>query len=182
MADQAAGLLSNWLRQRRFEAAAPYCRGRVFDCGCGVGHWASRVASQDYVGFDVDPESLELARRAFPQHTFTSEIPSRSEFETVLLLAVIEHVADPVGFMRRLSSLLVDGGRVVLTTPRPSFEWIHTLGAKLGLFSAEASDEHEELLDRRAIERVAQQSGLELAVFERFLGGANQLAVLEKLA
>jgi 2-polyprenyl-3-methyl-5-hydroxy-6-metoxy-1,4-benzoquinol methylase len=151
------------------------------DCGCGVGHWASRVASQNYVGFDIDPESLELARRAFPQHTFRSEMPSGADFDTVLLLAVIEHVADPVGFIRRVSSLLVDGGRVVLTTPRPSFEWIHTLGAKLGLFSAEASEEHEELLDHRAIERLAQNSGLELAVFERFLGGANQLAVLQKL-
>ena len=47
----------------------------------------------------------------------------------------------------------------------------------IGLFSKEASEEHEELNDRKNLEYAGRQAGLILVEFRRFLFGANQLGV-----
>ena len=179
MAEQTTGLLSPFLRERRLRAALPFVAGRVFDCGCGAGSLASHCDPATYVGFDVDPDALALARAAHPAHSFVNEMPAGGSFDTVVALAVIEHVPDPPAFLRGLARLLAPGGRIVLTTPHPSLRWAHELGARLRIFSAEAAEEHEALLDRRSVEAAAGEAGLLLREARRFLFGANQLFVLE---
>lgn len=180
MADQGSqGMLSSLLRARRVAAARPLLRGRVLDYGCGGGTLAEHVPAGSYVGYDRDAEAIEQARAAFPGHGFATEPPS-GEFDTVALLAVLEHVSDPASFLRTLGGYLAPDGRLVLTTPHPSMEWAHTAGAKVGLFSHDAHEEHETLLDRAMIGKVAADAGLTVETYRRFLLGANQLAVLRR--
>ncbi len=73
---------------------------------------------------------------------------------------------------------LLGVNRLVLTTPHPAFEWVHELGAKLGLCSADAAEEHETLLDATAMRKLAEQNALRLVTVKRFLCGLNQLFVL----
>lgn len=180
MADQGSeGLLSPFLRRRRFIMAIPHLRGRVLDVGCGAGHLAAQLAPSEYVGQDVDEESLEIARRKYPSHRFGSQLPRREEkFDTIIALAVIEHVPSPRAFLARLAERLAASpeSRIICTTPHPAMDWIHDVGAKVGLFSGHASDEHEELLDKAKL-RAAGEPALELVGYRRFLLGANQLAV-----
>jgi hypothetical protein len=96
-------------------------------------------------------------------------------------LAVIEHLNDPVDFLHTLSKILLDDGRLVITTPHPSVEWIHSVGATIGFFSKHANEEHENLLDRGMLEKFGTQAGLKLEFYSRFLLGANQVAVYSKL-
>lgn len=183
MADQGAeGFLSPWLRNRRFAAAQPYLRGRVLDVGCGSGALAARVAADRYLGIEVDSESLELARSRFPYHAFTSQLPALDErFDTVVALAVIEHVAAPSEFLERLAAHLRDAAaRLVVTTPHPSMDWIHDAGSVIGLFSRHANEEHEALLDRESLTRAGTEANLRLISYRRFLLGANQIAVFQK--
>jgi SAM-dependent methyltransferase len=177
LTDQAAGLLSPWLRQRRFAAALPHVRGTVLDVGCGIGMAAASIPAPRYLGVDTDEESLTEARRRFPRHRFVSAIPAGHRFDSVLALAVIEHVPDPAAFLTRLGQHLAPGGQIILTTPHPRGGGIHTVGAGLGLFSAAAADEHEELLDRAALARAAADAGLISAGYRRFLLGVNQLCI-----
>lgn len=184
MADQGAeGLLSPFLRARRIKAARPYLAGRVLDVGCGSGSLAGYVAPADYVGLDIDAASIELARASHPDHTFmlSQNLPDDA-FDTVVALAIIEHVAEPVDFLTRLGGRLSgsSNARVVCTTPHPRMDWIHTIGARVGIFSRSASDEHEELLDRGRLDEVGRASGLRLIHYERFLLGANQLAIFSR--
>ena len=58
-------------------------------------------------------------------------------------------------------------------------EWAHTAGARVGLFSHDAHEEHETLLDRDAINEIATAAGLAVERYRRFLLGANQLAILK---
>jgi len=180
MADQGTqGKLSPWLREQRLRAAKPYLRGNVLDFGCGSGALASIVRPDEYLGYDRDPESVAKARALYPNHRFEFEPPAASgNFTTVVCLAVIEHVADPVDFVRTLATYLRRDGLIVLSTPHPYFEWIHTLGARVGLFSHAAHEEHESLLDKSRLSEVATAAGLALKDYRRFLGGANQLATL----
>lgn len=179
MADQAGeGLLSPFLQRRRIRAAIPHVRGRVLDHGCGNGALASYVPPGEYLGVDRDERSLALARARYPRHRFETELPPGLQFDTVVSLAVIEHVPDPTSLLRSLGAALRPGGRIVLSTPHPRAEWLHDLGARFRLFSAHARDEHEQLLDRERIDVVARGAGLTVESFHRFLGGVNQLAVL----
>lgn len=180
MADQGSqGVMSPWLRAQRIAAATPFVVGEVLDFGCGSGALAGHVAPVNYLGFDPDLQSIESARQQYPRHRFvTQEDMIEGPFDTVVCLAVIEHVPDPVSFLRNLAGFLGASGTIVLSTPHPAFEWVHSTGARIGLFSHDASEEHEALLDRKRIEEIAAEAGLQVVRFVRFLFGANQLAVV----
>jgi 2-polyprenyl-3-methyl-5-hydroxy-6-metoxy-1,4-benzoquinol methylase len=173
------GLLSPYLRNRRLAVARPLLSGRVLDVGSAEGHLAASVPADKYVGVDIDDDILVRARRAHPEHVFVGvdELDEAERFDTVVALAVIEHVPDPVGWLARWSGHLVSGGRVVVTTPYARYEPVHGIAAKLRLTSDEAHDEHETTFDRESLERLFERVGLKLTTYERFLLGLNQLAV-----
>lgn len=179
MPDQISGRLSPWLRRHRVEAVRPLLRGRVLDFGCGTGQLAELVELDEYTGVDIDRESLEIARRRFPDGRFFESLAEASgPFDTIAGLAVIEHVPRPAQLLAELRELLSPGGRIVLTTPHPLFDWAHRAGAAVGLFSRHAADEHEELIDRRRMEQLATEANLLLISARHFLYGVNQLFVL----
>ena len=172
-----AGLLSGFLTRARLRAVAPYLTGTVLDFACGHGNLAQLCRPGDYVGYDIDERKLAVARRHFPRHRFEAVLPENQRYDVVAALAFIEHV-DPEPYLRQFADLLSPGGRIVLTTPHPSFEWVHTLGARLGLFSHEAHEDHEDLLDAAAVAALADRLSLRLISKKRFLFGANQIFVL----
>lgn len=184
MADQMTGLLSPFLRSQRIAAAAPYLgMGRVLDYGCGVGELAGIIDQNRYLGLDVDLESIEQAARAHPNHRFVlkqdfESVPGGAGFDVVVALALIEHIDRPAEWLVHMSSLLADGGRIVLTTPHPAARRIHEFGARLGIFSREASEEHQDLLGCDDLQRIAAVSGLRMIEYRRFLLGYNQIAVM----
>lgn len=179
MPDQAAeGIFSPYLRKKRLQKVAPYLQGKVLDFGCGTGGLATLVDHEQYLGVDRDQESIDQAQRLFPHHRFLSHLPQPSQpFDTVVALAVIEHTKEPVEFLKTLLPYLADTplAHIVLTTPHPCMDWVHTLGAKMGLFSKAANEEHEALLDQAQLESIAQKVGLKLKFYARFLFGANQI-------
>jgi len=180
MPDQTTGLLSPFLRRVRIKAALPHISPPVLDVGCGNGPLATYFVSKDYVGIDIDRESLTDARRKHAGYAFynADELPSQRRFKTIVLLAVIEHVKDPAAFLQSLKSLLLPDGFIVMTTPHPFFEKAYNLGSRIGLFSAAAQQEHESLLDAVKIKDIAVQTGMSVVLSRRFLAGANQLFVL----
>jgi 2-polyprenyl-3-methyl-5-hydroxy-6-metoxy-1,4-benzoquinol methylase len=177
--DQANGFLSPWLRSKRIEMASPYLQGRILDYGCGVGELAKFCQPNAYVGVDIDKESINTASARYPDFTFKREISESEKFDTIVSLAVIEHVPDPGAFLKKFRMMLKPNGSIVITTPHPRFEEIHTLGAKLGLFSSEAHEEHDQLIDLTLMQQLANLAGAHITVYKRFLIGANQLFILK---
>ena len=184
MADQATeGLLSPWLRKLRINAALPFVCGKTLDYGCGSGAFASLLDPNMYVGFDRDELSISQALQKFPHHNFLSNESSlNGHFDTVIALAVIEHVEKPDEFLKTLSSFLKSNGdgRIVITTPNPCLEFAHDFGAKIGLFSKHANEEHQVLLDKSKLQIEGSKANLDLVEYRRFILGANQIAVFKK--
>jgi len=184
MADQGSeGLLSPFLRRRRLNAVSPFLKGRVLDVGCGTGALAESLSPEHYCGVEIDPLSLRIACDSHQGYRFLNTLPEENEkFDTVVALAVIEHVASPERFLEGISRNLKndESARVVVTTPHPAMDWIHSCGASLGLFSKHADEEHEELLDRDRLEAAGLKAGLCLVAYRRFLVGANQLALFSQ--
>jgi SAM-dependent methyltransferase len=174
-----AGLLSGFLIRARLRVARPYLVGTVLDFASGHGDLAQHCNPHYYVGYDIDDRKLELARRRFPRHRFQQVLPEDQRFDAVVALAFIEHV-NPEHYLKQFADLMLPSGRIVLTTPHPSFEWVHTLGARLGLFSQEAHEDHEHLIDAAGIAELAGRMSLRVVKAKRFLLGANQLFVLAR--
>lgn len=184
MADQGEeGLLSPYLRSVRIDKVVPYIKGRVLDVGCGSGRLAFHVSEENYVGFDIDQDSLRTARTMFPNYRFISELTDDiGYFDTIVALAVIEHISNPALFLSNIASFLTNKSwsRIILTTPHPFISSLHEIGARIGLFSRHAGEEHEELLDRSKLELVGKYANLNLCIYGRFLFKANQIAIYSK--
>ena len=179
MADQATGLLSSWLRYKRQSIIKPYLYGDILDYGCGVGKLASFCKNSNYWGIDRDQESIKIAQKEYPEFNFMLRVPDDKTFDAIILLAVIEHISNPIELLIELGKKLNTNGSLILTTPHPSFEWIHSLGAKIGLFSPEAEDEHEILFDKNSLGKKLENTSLQIQKYQRFLFGANQLFILK---
>lgn len=183
MADQALeGFLSPFLRRQRVQAVKPFLLGRVLDVGCGSGALADEIECSNYHGVEIDDLSRGKAERLYPKHKFSRSINEvEDRFDTVVSLAVIEHVSDPESFLLNLRDRLTNSAnaQIVITTPHPSMDWAHDIGSSIGFFSQHANDEHEELLDQRRLAEVGEACDCELATYRRFLLGANQLAIFK---
>lgn len=184
MVDNLDGLLSPYLRRRRLKAAIPHIRGVVLDYGCGIGLLCGALRAENYVGVDIDDRVLKHAKRCYPKARFyhvnqMSEF-REEKFDSIVGLAVIEHLPDPVAFLSDCQSRLRDNGRIILTTPSPLLDWAHGLGARVGLFAKESHNEHQSLMGHEALKSVAETVDLQLCHYRRFLLGANQLAILAK--
>ena len=178
MADQVNGILSPWLRRQRIKAVLPYLKGKILDYGCGVGVLAEACQPDSYFGVDIDTESLAVARTRHPGFNFSDTVLPSDCFDTIVLLAVIEHLPSPEMTLSEMRPRLNVNGHIVLTTPHPLFHQVHRLGAIIRLFSLEAGRQHQALLNYRRMKALADNVGLQIETFRYFLGSANQLFVL----
>lgn len=175
-----AGLLTSYLAKSRYAVARPHLRGRVLDFGCANGLLTQWCAPTAYLGVDIDEQSVAASRRERPGFRFETSLPAGEDFDTIVGLALIEHVKDPADLLRTLGQALRPAGVLVLTTPHPRMEWVHTAGAKVRLFSHEAHEEHEDLLDLPRMKELAAEADLKVCHYQRFLLGANQLFILAR--
>jgi len=159
--------------------AQPFIKGKVLDYGCGIGKLAEICDPDSYLGIDIDIKSLEIAREKYPSFRFEKKYLEEEQYDSIVLLALIEHIKDPNMFLKRIKFLLDPNGRVILTTPHPSVKRIYSLGSKVGLFSAPAHEEHELFLDYNCMKKIVYQARLKISVYKRFLLGANQLFVIK---
>jgi 2-polyprenyl-3-methyl-5-hydroxy-6-metoxy-1,4-benzoquinol methylase len=174
------GFLSPFLQRARIAAARPYLNGQILDIGCGNGALAAFVGPDLYLGMDRDKKALAAARASFPKHQFVEKLPAKGPFDTVVALALIEHLKEPQSELKLWSSLLSEGGRILLTTPCRSFRSVHEFGSRAGVFSRDAAREHVEMFNRRSLTALAERAGMRLIYYYRFLAAANQLAVFVK--
>lgn len=188
MADQGnEGLLSPFLRKKRIAEVLNILTMpekdtlSVLDYGCGSGAMSSFFNKNQYTGIDIDRESLEIAKNLHRKYLFLypNELDPENKFDIIIAMAVIEHFSSPLECLNNLKSKLkYPSGLIIITTPKPWGEYIHGIGARLGLFSRHGHDEHKSMLNKDALLNIAEKSGLKVKKYKTFLFGINQLIVL----
>jgi SAM-dependent methyltransferase len=98
---------------------------RVLEVGAGLGAVTARYEhGREVVANDMSPSCVQALRTRFAGHPNVSvedrdlrvlELDAR--FDSVLMVNVLEHIADDAGALRGLSQLLVPGGNVVVYVP-----------------------------------------------------------------
>lgn len=105
---------------------APLAGKSALDIGCGGGLLAEPLArlGAAVTGIDAAAETIAVARAhaggqglAIDYRVGGIEAAAGQRFDLVTALEVIEHTADPRGFVQGLAAALAPGGLLILSTP-----------------------------------------------------------------
>jgi len=124
---------------------------RILEMGAGNGLVAQSlcsggVAFSSYTIGDISETRLAGLRRNLTDERFhfaatDAEHPSRSltgPYDVVIMIALIEHLLDPIGAMAELRTLIQPGGFVYIDTPNIA-KWTRRIKLAFGRFPATAS-------------------------------------------
>jgi 2-polyprenyl-3-methyl-5-hydroxy-6-metoxy-1,4-benzoquinol methylase len=123
----------------------PRGAGRLLDVGCGLGFFLERAAARGWDAYGCEPSPSWAARardRVGGSRVHTGPpahgMFAADRFDLITAWDVLEHVYDPIPFLRTLAGLLTDAGRLFIRTPnlawiRPTYAVRRTLGEKIEL-------------------------------------------------
>ncbi len=168
-------VLASMSGARRFSewtvaAISPWLGDRILEVGAGLGNISRQLPrSRRLTVSDRDEEYLRLLRLAF-RHYENIEVARldlesdqdfaarRKEFDSVLCLNVLEHIADDRAAVRRMASALAPGGRLILVVPQ--FQALFgPMDQKLG---------HHRRYRREGLRALIEGAGLEVEALQDF--------------
>jgi len=109
--------------------------GRLLEVGCAGGWFVKAAAEQGWEakGVELSREAVDFARQKLGVDVFCGELAEAKfpagSFDVVYMADVLEHVAEPVAFVREARRILADDGHVVLCGPTA----LNALSRRLGL-------------------------------------------------
>lgn len=160
-----------WLESRRLVRACRDLppRARILDVGCGDGFHLALLRDRaalgwELTGVDVDPRAVAAARaRGLDVRLGAVESVDLPEdhFDLALMIATVEHTADPVAVVGAVRRALRPGGRLVVVTDNtgsPDFRlW------RRRYWGGYHFPRHLHLFDHRSLAVLAERTGFELA-------------------
>ncbi|MBO9998500.1 MAG: class I SAM-dependent methyltransferase [Cyanobacteria bacterium SID2] len=146
---------------------------RVLDVGCGNGRYLTMLhrlglAKHQLFGVEMDEEAIDRLNREGYQGFYgrledvARELPD-NYFDVIVMLQVLEHVANPAWTVRCLAKLLRPGGQLVLETPNRE-GWDARL-FRQGFWGGYHFPRHWNLFDRSTLTRLANDAGLDVRQF-----------------
>lgn len=102
----------------------PACpQGSLLDVGCGNGQFLQNMKNLGWEvkGVEIDERAVTTARKILGLDVISGTLENAqfpdNFFDVVTLRHVIEHVYDPINFLRECRRVLKPGGKLVLLTP-----------------------------------------------------------------
>jgi SAM-dependent methyltransferase len=119
--DQERALRATFQRLLRNLARRGLTGGDLLEIGCGYGYLLdeARLFFNRRVGTEFSTRAAEIAS-ATGAEVFVGgleQIPSERKFDSVIATQVIEHVYEPLLFVKRLAGHTNPGGHILLATP-----------------------------------------------------------------
>lgn len=130
---------------------------QILDAGAGQGGMCERLASFGEVSaYEPFVPAAELCKvKPYTSLSLSLESFKKGErrFDAIVLLDVLEHVADDAGMLKQLNQLCVAGGTLIVTVPAFSFLW------------SACDDRHGHLrrYQKKKLEELISQAGFSVA-------------------
>ncbi len=176
-----------FLARQRFQAALPHIKpgSRICDVGCGIdAAFLTFVGDRVSFGVGLDDQVTGHNSRRWPsiRTDIVHGFPLRdSQFDHVLMLAVLEHLSNPEPVLQETFRVLAAAGSLVLTWPESLVDPALAILHRTGLVSHEMeSQEHQPRKPLPELLRMLSRVGFDNFFHRRFEVGMNNLLVAHK--
>ena len=157
----------------------------ILDVGCGrqafLG-WEIKNKIKKYIGLDLTVPNVTVGNLTLVKTDIFSlkQKLSGQKCDTIVGLAIIEHLENPEKFLKDCYFLLKKSGNLVLTTPPPYTDFLLKLLAKIGVIDKKEIDDHKTYFTVDTLAEVAKNIGFTIESKEKFLFGLNTILVARK--
>lgn len=104
--------------------------GRILDIGCSTGVFLAEAKRRGWghvEGIEISPSAAAFARKLLSAVVHEEPLESANlpaeQFDAVTVYEVIEHLPNPIGFVREIARVLRRSGSVTFTTPNWESIW-----------------------------------------------------------
>lgn len=98
----------------------------ILEIGSGIGglcQFVNDLKPKKYTGLELDNRAVKCAKSNFPHFSFINkpfeDYKSKTLYDYIFAFEVLEHVDDPLETIKKIRSLLVNGGYFIGTSPYP---------------------------------------------------------------
>lgn len=182
------GMLSRYLKKKRLQVILPFIptNARILDIGCDNGALLEHLpAFEYYLGLDSQETVITRNREHYKQTNvsfacanFDDFAWQGTQFNLVVMTAVLEHLEGIGPALERLYALVAENGLLLITTPCPISRFVLHAGAAVRLFARDSLSEHKNYFRKIDFQHLPEWK---LDLYNRFEFGLNQLVVLRKL-
>jgi ubiquinone/menaquinone biosynthesis C-methylase UbiE len=157
----------------------------LLDVGCGRDYRLLKTVRpfiKSGIGIDFKVGKYEDDKIKTMPMTMTDHLPFASEsFDVVAMLAVLEHLSDPLSMVKESERTLRKGGRLVLTMPskiaKPVLEF---LAYRVGIVSVTEMMDHKKYYDHDELKILFFQTDMIIERHSYFQMGMNNYCVVKK--
>ena len=155
---------------------------RLLDIGCHQGEIFHLLARLEIRGIGIDPLAeitIRSDRFSVIRGWFPGDLPALEQpFDVITALAVVEHIpAEQTSeFARACASLLMPGGRLIVTVPSPQVDRILAVLTAIRIADGMSLEQHQGF-EPAQVEGIFKPAGIELEHHEKFQFGLNNLFV-----
>lgn len=142
----------------------------MLDIGCGCGYFMEVASAfgHDVHGLEFSARAIAAAPELVRPKIFQADVETLSRcnaqlYDLVVAFDLIEHLDDPIGFLKQVNTLLKEGGSVAVTTPDTK----HFLRSLMGShWPPLAPMQHLCLFSRDSISIALQKAGFRIQAMQ----------------
>ena len=173
-----------YIRYRKIDKYIPK-GGIVCDIGCGRNAEFLRRHSSEIelgYGFDFRISDSSLGNIRLFNNKVMKQFPiEKDSCDAVFMIAVLEHLDNPLEMLSNIYNVLVPGGQVVLTTPTPLAKPIlEFMAFKLHIINEEEILEHKHYYCKEELLDLLTKVGFLKCSYRKFCFGVNSIIIANK--
>lgn len=136
---------------------------RILEIGCGYGHTLFGLSLNGYevVGTDISKNRVEFAENNYGIKVYNSEFPPdefKNSFDVVIMSQLIEHVINPLDYLKNAANFLRKNGIIFISTPNIDCFIFHLLGKH---YEPIKPPEHISFFGPKSLDFISKKAGLE---------------------